>query len=311
MEAQGGAPQGAQESTLSAQGGEAEARGGDQIPAQANQKEGQAPSAVKDAAKEAMRKFKVKVDGREEEVDEGELIRGYSHQRAANKKLQEGVAARKQAEAFINMLRDENQLFDVLKKVGHDETKLRKLAEGFLTEKIKYEMLPEEQRKLLEAERRLREYEEIEKKRQEEAKRQHDEAMRKKYSEEYTKQFVDVLKAEKLPANNVTVAEMAKYIARAAKIGFEMTPQEAAKLVAEDIEQRHRALYGNADAEYLIKVLGEEAIQKLRAHDVAQIKSPEQYLKTPSIQEQGEATRQRARNKRMTPREWRKHKYGL
>ena len=87
--------------------------------------QGKTPEAPKseglgDIAKEAAKKWKVKVDGSELEVDEQELLRGYSHQRAANKLLQEGRAAKKQAEEFLALMKDPEQVYEVVKRLGHD-----------------------------------------------------------------------------------------------------------------------------------------------------------------------------------------------
>jgi len=130
--------------------------------------------------------------------------------------------------------------------------------------------------------------------------------MKKKFSEQYSKEFVDALQNEKVPGNKFTVSEMARYIATSAKLGVELSPKEAAQMVREDYEERHRALYGNADAEYLVKILGEETLQKIRAHDMAKLKNPEQNLRTP--QEQSGLQRQRGgggETKRMNHSEWR------
>lgn len=266
--------------------------------------QGSTSEMVAEAAKEAVRKHKLKVDGQEIEVDEDELKRGYSHQKAANKILQEGKQAKKQAEQFLNMLKDKGQVLTALKKLGYDDKALRELSEEYLTETLKYEMLDERERKLIETEKKLRAYEEMEARQKKEAEETRLNEMKKKFSEEYSQKFVEALKESRLPANKTMVSEMAKYIHRASKIGFEMTPQEAAKLVREDVENAHRNLYGDVDAETLAKLLGEQGLQKLRSYDVSRLKDPNAQLKTP--QEQAEPqVRKRDHSKRMTPQEWR------
>ena len=89
--------------------------------------------AVKAAAQEAKRRLKID----DQEVDEDEVIKIYKdrkgHQQAANKILQEGKAARKQAEEFISMMKDKGSLMDAIKKLGHDP---RRLAEEYLAESV-------------------------------------------------------------------------------------------------------------------------------------------------------------------------------
>ena len=280
-----------------------------QNPTGTPQKAGEAPQAVSEAAKEAMRKLKLKHDdGTEEEIDEAEALRVYKerkkHQSVASRELNEGKAAKKQAEMLFNLLKDESKVIDVLRKVGHDDSKIRQMSEAFLSNKIKYDLMDPKDRELMEAKQKISEYETLKKKQEESVQQKRDMEMRKKFSEQYTQEFTEALQSTKIPANKHTVAEMAKYISIAAKGKIEMSPMEAAQLVREDIIERQRAVYGDADAEALIQFLGEDTVQKIRAHDVAKIKNPENFLKTPL--EQGEVNRQRTNpTKRMSPQEWR------
>lgn len=258
----------------------------------------------KEAAREAIRKHKVKVDGQELEVDDEELKRGYAHQKAANKRLQEGMAAKKQAEEFIKMMKDPAKVKEVMTKLGYTREQIRKMSEEVLAAELEEELMDPRERDLRDAKMRLQKYEELEKAQREAKQKKIDEAMKKKYSEEFSAKFVDALKTEKLPPTKPMVAEMAKYIHRAAKLNFEMTPQEAAKLVKEDIERSYQNLYGESDAETLARLLGEQNLQKIRQYDTSRLKDPNAGLKTPQIQ--GEApNRTRSSNKPMSAKEWR------
>lgn len=256
---------------------------------------------MKEAAKEAMRKFKVKVEGQETEVDEAELIRGYSHQKGANKILQDGVAARKQAEEFISMMRDPEKFYETAKKLGHDP---RVLAEKYLAKQLENELLDPRERELREAKAKLKEIEDMDRVQKEAVNKQRDEILKAKYAKDYSDQFVAALQETGMPATKGTVASMAKYVSRAAKIGFQMTAAEAAQLVREDTLLAHQKLIGDSDGETLMKLLGEEVANKVRKYDTQRLANPERHLKTPT--EQPEARRPRESNgKRMTPAQWR------
>lgn len=254
---------------------------------------------AKEAAQEALRKFKLKVDGQEVEVDEEELKRGYTHQKAANKKLQEGLKAKRQAEEFITLMKDKGKLFDALKKLGHDP---RKLSEEFLASQLEEEMLDPREKELRQARQKLKEYEEQEQRKKEDADKKLQEEMKRKFSEDYSKQFVEALKTSGLPPTKAMVAEMAKYIKRAADLKFELTAVEAAKLVKEDVERSYTNLYGEADAETLIRLLGENGLKKIREFDTKRLKDPNAVLATPTEQE---PVRRSDGIKRMTPQQWR------
>lgn len=256
---------------------------------------------AKEAAQEAMRKFKVKVEGQELEVDEKELLRGYSHQKAANKSLQEGKAARKQAEEFISMMKDEGKLFDAIKKLGHDP---RTLAEKFLWAQLQDEQMDPRDKELRDTKAKLKQIEDMERMQREAVEKKRNEALKAKYAEDFSSQFVSALQETNLPPTKPMVAEMAKYVARAAQIGFKMTPQEAAQLVKEDLQKAHMALIGDSDGDTLIRLLGEDVANKVRKWDTSRVRTPEQNLKTP--EQQGEPSqRTRSNGKRMTPKEWR------
>lgn len=257
---------------------------------------------IKDAAQEAMRKYKVKVDGAELEVDETELLRGYGHQKAANKILQEGKLARKQAEEFISMMKDKGKLFDAIKKLGHDP---RQLAEQYLAQQLEDEMMDPRDKELRDTKSKLKQIEEMERMQREAVEAKRNEALKAKYAQEYTDQFVEALSKSGLPASKPMVAEMAKYIGRAAKIGFKMTPDEAAQLVHQDLQNQHRSIIGETDGELLIKLLGEDVANKIRKWDTSRVKTPEQFLRTP--EHQGEPKQRGQPSQRMSAKEWREY----
>lgn len=266
---------------------------------------------TKSAAQEAMRKLKIKhQDGKEEEVPEEEVLKVYrerkGHQAAANKELQEGRALRKQNEAFIQMMKDKGKLFEAIQKLGHDP---RKLAEEYLAAQLEEELMDPREKELKAAKTRLQQYEEMEKRQKAAAQERIDNELKEKFAKDYSEQFVEALKSTNLPPTKEMVSKMATYISRAAKMKFQMTALEAAKLVREDVETAQRNLFGNVDAETLIKLLGDEGLKKVRTYDTSKLKDPMSGLQTP--QEQADGVRQkRQAGERMTSAQWRMHKFG-
>ena len=269
----------------------------------ASTKESQS-SPVADAAKEAAAKRKLKIDN--EEVDEDEVLKIYrerkGHQQAANKILQEGKAARKQAEEFISMMRDPQKFFDVASKLGHTP---RELAEKYLAAQLQDELMDPRERELRDAKAKLKQIEEMEAMQREQAEQQKINFLKDKYAKDYNDQFVKALQESQLPATKEMVAHMAKYIYRAAKLKYEMTPSEAAKLVQEDIQTSYRKLVGSTDGDMLLKLLGDDVANKIRKYDSEKLRNPNKNLFTP--EDQGEVTRERrnSNGKRMSTKEWR------
>jgi hypothetical protein len=258
--------------------------------------------SVKDAAAQAAAKRKMKIDN--EEIDEDEVIKIYKarklHQSAASKELNEGKQLRKQAEDFISMMKDPAKLHEVIAKLGHDP---RKVAEEYLVTQLKDEMLDPREKELRDAKNKLKYYDELEAKQKAAIEQQRADEMKAKYADDYTKQFVSALQETGLPPNKAMVAEMAKYIARSAKIGFKMNAAEAAQLVKQDIQAAHQRLIGDSDGDTLIKLLGEDVANKIRKYDTAKLKDPNQYLRTPEQSQEPRRERNQG-NKRMTPKEW-------
>ncbi len=259
---------------------------------------------VKDAAAEAIRKHKLKVDGEEIEVDEEELKRGYAHQKAANKKLQEGLKYRKQSEDFIKAMKDPGTLVDTLYKMGYTQKQVRDLSENYLAQVLEEEMLDPKDRELKTTKQKLQEFEKKESDRKAKEEQAHNDALKKKYAEQYSSEFIEALKTTGLPPTKDMVADMAKYIARAAKIKMPMTAVEAAKLVQEDVVAKNQHLFANMNPADIVKIVGEDGLKKLREFDVSRLRDPNANLKTPV--EQGELNRGNKHEiKRMSPAEWR------
>lgn len=259
---------------------------------------------VKEAVAEAKRKLKID----DQDIDEDEVIKIYrerrGHQQAANKALQEGNAKRKQAEELVTLLRDPDKVFDVLTKLGHDP---RTLSEKKMVAVLQEEMMSPEEREFrdLRAEKKAREEaDRVAKETAEKAEvdRAHGE-LKTKWAKDYTEQFTRALSETSLPATKYTVAEMAKYIADAAKIGYKLTAQDAAKLVREDLVERQKRLIGDTDGEMLIQLLGEDVANKIRKWDTGRLKNPEPPRVAP--ENQGSPREKRAPHKRMTSKEWR------
>jgi len=102
---------------------------------------GSGSSEVTPQAEPAPSRFKVPVDGEELEVDLDELKRGYSHSRAASKRMQEAAAIRKAEEARKERAKAGD--FSWLQEYGVPKNDVLKWAEKELLDLIEFEALPE------------------------------------------------------------------------------------------------------------------------------------------------------------------------
>lgn len=97
--------------------------------------------------KEAPRKYKVKVDGAESEVDESELISGYSQAKAAQSRMRQANEIQKQYDALtkqITALKTKPEsIFDLGKAIGVD---FDDVAHKHVLSKMQWEMMTPEER---------------------------------------------------------------------------------------------------------------------------------------------------------------------
>jgi hypothetical protein len=107
------------------------------------------PSQAADQAP-AKRKFKVKVDDREEEVDEDEVVKGYQTRRASDARFREAAELRKAIaakEAEISEF-----MSNPWKAMDAKGINAREMAEMYLSEKLEWDTMPESEKRRILAE---------------------------------------------------------------------------------------------------------------------------------------------------------------
>ncbi len=247
-----------------------------------------------------LKKYKVKVDGEEMEVDEDELLSNYQLKKASDKRFQEAMQARKQSEEFIRLLKQ-----DPAKVLSHPSlgVDVKKWAEDYLITELKRETMTPEQREIEEYKAKLAKYqeqEEAEKKKQLESER---EAVVQKYQEDYNKQIMGALETSGLPKTEFTVGRMIHYMSKALQNGYELSAKDVTDLVKKDYQKDTQSLYSQLDAETLISILGEDIAKKIRKHDLDKIKKPQQGNVAVN-QNLNKSTASNPEAKQMTKSEW-------
>ena len=260
---------------------------------------------TKAEARKEIAKHKVKIDGEIKEVDYEELLKGYSHQQAANKKMQEATKTQERSLRIIEQLKDEGTLFEAIRELGHDP---RGLSERYLAEIIQHEMLDPKDRELKEAKQKIKEYEDQKRFQKEEQETRTHAEMEKRFSEDYTKQFISALEGTELPATKEVIGRMAYYIKLAADLkNYEMSAKEAMDLVRKEYQTTYRSVLASADGENLIRMLGDDVANKVRKYDTSRIKDPNRYMQTPEAntnRDNSERSGKRNRNETPTAKSW-------
>jgi len=224
-------------------------------------------STIKPEASVA-RLLKLKVDGQEFELPESEVITLAQQGKSAGKRFQEAAAAKKEAEQIVNFLKANPK--EAMRKLGIDP---RKFSEDTLMEIITQEQMSPEQRKAIENENRLKEYEAREKQAQEQSRQAQLAELERSHMESYDKMFVQALTESGLPKTPYTVKRMAELTLVNVKRGLNLEPSQLAKIVREDYQNEMKALYGQADGDALLELLGKEGVKKLSKAQLTQYKS--------------------------------------
>jgi hypothetical protein len=247
------------------------------------------------------RKYKVKLDGEELEVDEDELIRGYQLRKVSDKRLQEGVMARKQAESFIQMLKTDPKRVLSDPRIGLD---VKKLAEDIIYEQLQHEMMTPEQRELMEYKRKVQSYEAQQKKIEDEKRMTEENAVLTKQRDAYVQDISEALENAGLPKNDYTVQRVVHEMTKAIRAGFgNVTAKDVIDLVHAQFIKDTKALYGSSNEETLMKLLGDEVAGKIRNYDVNKFKEKNKIPQSNNVKVAGKPgqTAKKKQDKVMTP----------
>jgi len=248
------------------------------------------PDAVPAVVKDAIRKFKVKVDGEELEIDEATLLSDYQTKRAADKRFQEAAKMRKQAEEVIRLLKTDPRAALKHPAIQADE---RALAEAILAEQLEEELLDPKDKQIKQLQRELKNKAETEAKAKAEQEAQQLSAAEAQYVESYQRDISAALTTAGIPITNATVRSMTGYLQNALEAGYDMQPAQVVDLVKQDYQKQLKELFSASDATTIAALLGEDGLKKVRGIDLARLKSPQQVTPTPPLESQG-PTRQKA-----------------
>lgn len=215
------------------------------------------------------KKYKVKIDGQDLEVDESELLSGYQSTKAAQQRFNEAARMRKQAEEFVKILKTDPKRALTHPGIGVD---LVSFARDVLAEQLEEEMLSPQEKELRNTKKKLAEFEENQR-RQEEALRQSEiEKYTKVYEEEYTTGIIDALAESGLPKTESTVSSIAKYMMMALENGLDVKPKDVVQFVKRDYIAQIKSIFGPADADTLLSLLGDDISNKVVKGHINKVK---------------------------------------
>ena len=220
-------------------------------------------------------RYKVKVDQEEMEVDEDELKRGYAHNKAAAKRMEEAAEMRKSYQRQIqiadgfekwidNVKTNPMALFELGEQLGLD---LDDLAMRRAAERLKYEYMDENERRAYDNERELGRYKQAEARQQEEQRQKAQQEYLAKARETVESEFVEFFTTNKIQPTPSMLSRIAEIKYGAASAGKPISVEQAYQRVAKEMQLARLDLIANL-TEDDIKALPKEKLQKLRQVDM-------------------------------------------
>ena len=212
-------------------------------------------------------KHRVKIDGSEAEVDYDELIKAYQTGKASTKRFTEAAQKEKQVAQFLSAIKEDP--FTALQQLGVEN--VDEIAERRIADRIRWEMMPEDERERLELKKKLQQYEQKEqsyKKQQEEAQYQLEMAQALKEVDEEI--GAELKKSGTKPSPKV-VARLAEIMLASLENGERM-PASKAYARSQDMLRGEVVDYiTSLPLEKAIEILPAEWVQQLRKHFVSQV----------------------------------------
>lgn len=248
---------------------------------------------------------KIKIDGKEEFVDEDSVWRDYQKYRAGEKRLSEAAKLRQETEEKLSKLKDDP--YSVLSELGLDPSEL---SEKWLRQKLEEEFAEADPRdkQMKELQKRLSDYESREK----QAKEQEEMTAREKFiesrKEALSKTLAEAMESTVLSKNPETQAallrEMAMYMRAAKENGEDVTPQDLVEHIQSNRFKQYHTLANQFEGDELIEFLGKDVVNKIRKADLERLRSKRQ-MPTQSWKSDKESPAENKKSKFINPSDYR------
>lgn len=241
------------------------------------------PEEHKEEAKEEVAKklYKIKRNGREEEVGEDEMIELAQKGVGAYEKFEEAAKLRKNADQetakakeFYKMLKEDLPSLLTHPELGIDKEKVRGELEKYLAGELEEEMLDPKEKELRKYKQEL---EKLKKEREEQEAKEKElriQEATKKLAATWEKEIQEALSIENLPKSPRTRQQMIDYMSEAQHIGFDkFTWKDAARKVKSDFVTWQKEIYGSVDEDSIDKVVDPAVLDKVRKAQLKKAKT--------------------------------------
>jgi len=234
-----------------------------------------ASKAEKQEAKQLLKKYKLKVDGREEdfEIDlnnDEEVRKHLQMSKVGNKRMQEKAELEKGMGKFFDLLKADPESVLSHPEIGVD---LKEFAQRILDKQSLEDAKTPEQKEIEKYKKELEEF----KKAQETDKKAKEESDLKRLEDAQEKQligeFKDAFESVKLPYSPRAVKYMAEYMQIAHNENLPLTAAEVAPLVKSQMMRDYQEMLRSAPDEMLEEFIGKENSSRMHKNRVSKTKA--------------------------------------
>lgn len=214
------------------------------------------------------RMMKIKVDGKEVEMSEKEVLELASAGKSSNQRFQEAAKLRREAEQVLKFAKENPVEF--FQKTGMNA---RQWAEQYLMTELQKEAESPEQKKARENEEKLKKLEAQDKQRKDSEMQEQIKRATNMERERLEKLFTKALMDSGLPRTKFTVKRMAELQLVNIKNKFELPPEKLAQIVREDYINEQKSLLGSLEGDQLLDFLGSDLVKKFSKAQIAKLKA--------------------------------------
>ncbi len=218
----------------------------------------------------AIHKYKLKVDGQEEDWEgtEEDLIRDLQLSRKARKEIKSSAELKKEAVKLVEMLRSNPKL--VLKDFGVDTIEF---AKQIIKEQIEEEAKSPDQRERDNLQRELEELREKNRSEAEQLKQEMYNRQVQQYEAQLEDQVQDALTTSGLPKSAYILKRMTDVMLSSLDNNKEITPKQAISIVRKEMQRDLKEMFGASPEDVLEEMLGQDTLKRLNKRQVDKIKA--------------------------------------
>lgn len=230
---------------------------------------------AKEEAKKVLRKFKLKVDGKdiEEEIDMDDndyITKQLQLAKVSQKRMGEYSQLEKEVKSFIDELRKNPRKVLQDPTIGID---VKQLAAQIIEEEIENSKKSPEQLQREELEAKLKKLEDERREEKENSKKADFERLQSQEYERYDLLMTQALEKSDLPKSPYIVKKMADYMLLGLNNGVDVTPDDVIPLVRQEMTDDLREMFQVMPEEVIESIIGKDVINRIRKKSVAKAKA--------------------------------------